>query len=502
MMLDQIVARAAAQFPGAVAVTAKEGALNYAELHAAANRMARALRDLGVKEGDRVGLYARKSVRSVVAMQSVLRLGAAYVPIDPRSPPERARIIMTDCAVSAIVSQPGLHAELRRGELAQVPVLSIGEDPAATADWTDVGRQEHGDLAALNRSPGSLAFILYTSGSTGTPKGVCISHANAWAFVDWAARCVEARHDDRFASHAPFSFDLSVLDLYGAFAAGASVALVAEEDSYSGAKLVDFMRSERISIWYSVPTAQVLMMEHGGLLERRPPELRVMIFAGEVFPVKHLRRLRRALPGVRLLNFYGPTETNVCTYHEVADVPEEQSTPVPIGRASCGDRVWAAREDGGVAQAGDEGELMVEGPTVMMGYWGRAPQGDKPYATGDVVRVLPDGGFDYVGRKDHMVKLRGYRIELGEVESVLARHDKIKAVAVVVAGEGPEAQLVAFLQCAPGASPTLLELKTHCARHLPSYMNIARVYCMDQLPRTANGKIDRTHLRQRAVSAA
>lgn len=501
MTLDELAVRAAAEAPAALAVTGRDGRLTYAELHATANRFARALRELGVKRGDRVGLYVRKSPRTVAAMQAVLRLGAAYVPIDPLSPPERAKAILRDCGVSAIVSQRGLYAKLRQGDLEGVPVVSIDDDPGAAVDWAAVGRQEQADLPRSNSSPRSLAFILYTSGSTGTPKGVCISHCNAWAFVEWAARCIGANREDRFANHAPFSFDLSVLDLYGAFLVGASVALVAEDDAYSAVKLVDFIRSERISVWYSVPTAQVLMMEHGRLLEQLLPAMRVVIFAGEVFPIKHLRRLRRAFPRVRLLNFYGPTETNVCTYFEVRDVPDDQTRPVPIGCASCGDRVWAARDDGSAAGFGDEGELMVEGPTVMMGYWGRSPHGDKPYPTGDIVRVLPEGGFDYVGRKDQMVKLRGYRVELGEVEAVLAKHNTVRAAAVVVAGEGVEAQLVAFLECAPGAPPTLLQLKSHCAKHLPPYMNVARVYCLDQLPRTANGKVDRTHLRQRANSA-
>src|SRR5262249_53580198 len=199
--------------------------------------------------------------------------------------------------------------------------------------------------------------------------------------------------------------------------------------SYGPLQLVEFLYRQQISVWSPVPSALALMMRQGGLLERPVPEaLRAVLFAGEPFPVVQLRALAAWIPQGRLLNLYGPTETNVCTYHEVVPADLDRDRPVPIGIAASGDKVWAQRADGAVAGPGEEGEVVVDGPTVMLGYWGQ-PRPAGPYHTGDFARVRPDGSFDYLGRRDHMVKVRGHRIELGEVESVLAQHTDVAEAA-------------------------------------------------------------------------
>jgi clorobiocin biosynthesis protein CloN4 len=269
--------------------------------------------------------------------------------------------------------------------------------------------------------------------------------------------------------------------------------LLTEGLSYAPESLVEFVRDERITVWYSVPSALIMMLD-AGLPALHGGPLRAVLFAGEPFPLLPLRRLRRGLPAARLLNLYGPTETNVCTYHEVDELADDRATPVPIGRACSGDEVWAVKADGTHAGPGEEGELMVAGPTVMLGYWGQPPQGDRPYATGDIVRALAGGCYEYIGRRDHMVKVRGHRIELGDVEAAIGQHPGVQACAVVVHGSGLQARLVAFVVPAPGAAPTLLELKRHCAERLPRYMIVDLVETVEALPRTRNGKIDRLAL--------
>ncbi|MCO5967367.1 amino acid adenylation domain-containing protein [Actinoallomurus soli] len=445
--------------------------VGYAELDARADALARELAALGVRRGDRVAFWLDKSPYAVAVMQAVLRLGAAYVPVDPVAPAGRAAAVIRDCAPRVVVSD-------RAGELR-------AEGITAT---TPAGRPG-GPLPAHDGTEDDLAYILYTSGSTGAPKGVCISHRNAMAFVEWAAGELGARPDDRFANHAPFHFDLSVLDLYVAFHAGASVQLIPREAAYAPRLLVEFLVQRGITVWYSVPSALVLMARDGGLLDVRPPALRALLFAGEPYPVTHLRRLREHLPGIRFLNLYGPTETNVCAFYEVTDLPAE---PVPIGTACSGDRIHAVREDGSAAAPGEEGELVVEGPTVMLGYWGRPPQ-TGPYPTGDRV-VLRDGVYHYLGRRDGMVKVRGHRIELGDVESALLTCPGVSEVAVVVSGAGLDARLVAYVVPGEDRRPNLLELKRHCADRLPRYMIVDSVRYVAALPRTGNGKTDRRRL--------
>lgn len=482
--LHDLVRNAARSTPEALAVVAGPVSLTYRALDTLSDRIAAALQARGVGPGDRVAVWLDKGALAVATFQAILRLGAAYIPVDPWSPVARARALIADAHPAAIVASPD-RAEKLEGE---ARVWAIDEQTLPSAP--EVGPH-------AERSPDDLAYILYTSGSTGSPKGVCLSHGNALSFVRWAADAVGARPSDRFANHAPFHFDLSVLDLYAAFAAGAAVCIVPDTVAADPAALVGFACEQEITIWYSTPSVLTWMMDAGGLLdEAARVSWRVVLFAGEPFPVRHLRRLVAALPGRRFLNLYGPTETNVCTAYEVETLDEARTKPVPIGRATCGDRAWAIREDGARAGPGEQGELWVEGPTVMLGYWGGPPQ-RGPYATGDLVLVLEEGLFEYVGRGDARLKVRGYRIEPGDIEAILSRHPSVHEVCVVASGEGLEAKLVACVVTAEGPPPTLLELKRLCAEHLPRYMIVDSLRVMPELPRTRNGKIDRAGLMAR-----
>lgn len=491
MNLANLVIESAAENPDAMAVKAPDGTLRYGELDAIANQLARALKEQGVRKGDRVGIWLSKSAKAIVAMQGILRLGAAYVPIDPLSPPMRVKTILQDCSVTLLVTDHSRAVSILSGELNGIKCLTVDE-PFNGPTWSDLVKFS-GEAVPLTVEPHDLAYILYTSGSTGTPKGVCISHENALAFIEWAAVEVAATAADRFSNHAPFHFDLSVFDLYVAFLSGASVVIVPEGTSYMPEGLVRFLQEEKLTVWYSVPSALILMMEQGGLLHTPPIPLRVVVFAGEAFPTKHLQRLRHHWPEKRFLNFYGPTETNVCTYYEVKS-DFNFVDPIPIGSQCSGDRVWAVKRDGNPTTIGEEGELMVSGPTVMLGYWGKPPQNGQPYATGDIVRLLNDGNYFYIGRRDHMVKVRGYRVELGEVEAALLTHPQIHEAAVLVGGTETDAKMIAFLVCTTEERPSLLEMKQYCSDRLPRYMVIDRIRWLSKLPRTGNGKIDRTRL--------
>jgi clorobiocin biosynthesis protein CloN4 len=479
--LHALVTEAARRAPDALAVSAPDGDVTYLELDTLADRFAVALSGRGVRPGDRIVLWGGKSVLAVALMQGALRTGAVYAPVALANPAERvARIAFDSDAVLIVADEDAVRSRPRRGDLGGAAVVTL----------PDLLAEVQGKVAAqtYDNAPDDLAYILYTSGSTGTPKGVCLSHRNALSFVDWAVKELDLRPQDRLSNHAPFNFDLSVFDLYGAFRAGASVHLVPPEMAYAPAQLVEFLRNRRISVWYSVPSALALMMREGGLLEGDPPPaLRTCLFAGEPFALAQVQLLRRSWPGIRLFNWYGPTETNVCTSYEVTQADLERTNPLPIGRSVCGDLV-SLDTDGG-----DEGEIVVLGPTVMLGYWGRPPHAGT-YRTGDIGRISKNGDLEYAGRIDHMVKLRGHRIELGEIETVIGAHPAVAQAVVIPAGEGLEGRLHAVVVPSGPARPRLLDLKQHCAQQLPTYMLFDVLHVVDALPLTANGKTNRPAL--------
>lgn len=480
--LHELVREQARRSPGLLAVSGPDGQMTYGELDQEADALAFFLAGRGVRRGDRVALWLPKSTRAIAVMQAVLRLGAAYVPIDPLGPVTRTVKVARDCRPRVIVTTTECAVRLR--EQGITGAIPYPEGLKRISPVPDPG----GDS-------GDLAYILYTSGSTGDPKGVCLSHRNALAFVEWAVAEIGAGPSDRFANHAPLHFDLSVLDVYAAFLVGASVHLIPAEMSFAPTLLVDYLLKCKITVWYSVPSALILMLRDGGMTDVLPSalSLRVLLYAGEPFPIKYLRPLRNHLP-VRILNLYGPTETNVCAFYEVTNISADQVRTVPIGKACSGDRIWAERADGTSAGLGEEGELVVNGPTVMLGYWGQPRLDGRPYRTGDRVVLLDSGDYEYLGRRDGMVKVRGYRVETGEIEAALHTHPGIADVAVLLSGTAMDAKIVAYVVPVGDAAPDILELKRHCAAILPRHMIIDAVHAVPALPRTGTGKLDRRSL--------
>ena len=528
-LLQHLLTDSAARAPRLPAVAAGERFLTYEELDRLSNQVARTLLTQGVAPGDRVGILGPKSAASVVALFGVLKAGACYVPLDSKSPAERLATIMTDSGItvlladrataqqavalagsvpklrSVIVTGPHWGSEDRRPSGSLPPGLAV-------LPWEKVLAESDETLADDRGVETDLAYILYTSGSTGTPKGVMISHRASLTFVEWAAACTGLGEQDRVCSPAPLHFDLSVFDIFAACKVAACMAVLPEMTSMFPARLAEWMERERISVWYSVPSVLTMLVTYGNLPRYDLSRLRAIIFAGEVFPAKHLTRLMAELPHASYFNWYGPTETNVCTSFEVpaAEDRAELAGPVPIGKACANTQVFAVTSEGRrVLKPGEEGELYVRGPGLMHGYWGQPEKTgavlarnpfqhayDEPaYRTGDLVTVDADGNYVFLGRQDSMVKTRGYRVELGEVEAALYAHPAIReAVVLPMPDELLGSRLRAVISASGSGSLTRQDVVEHCLQRLPRYMVPDMVEFCEELPRTSTGKVDRTRL--------
>jgi len=464
---------------------------------------------MGVRRGDRVGVCMRKSIDAIATIFGILKAGAAYVPLDPEVPAERNGYIVHNCRVGMVAMEDRFTAGLRKeiaalGAIPQLFTLDAtgGGDALRGALQRDHVRSPPPVTETPMSAPTDLACVLYTSGSTGRPKGVMLSHQNATSFVDWCSDTFAPHADDRFSSHAPLHFDLSILDLYVSIKHGAALVLVSEEVGKDPLRLPPFIAEQRISIWYSTPSILGLMAQYGKLERYDDNALRHVLFAGEVFPVKHLRALQARCSSPRYFNLYGPTETNVCTFYEIpARIPTERTEPFPIGKACTHVQIRVINEQGEDVSAGSAGELCVAGPGVMQGYWDLPEQtaravlvdasGQRWYNTGDIVVIDNDGNYVFQGRRDRMVKRRGYRVELAEIEVALYRHPAVEQAAVIaVADEAAGVRIKAFLSGRTGKRPSFLELKRFCAENLPIYMVPDHFTWRDALPTTSTGKVD------------
>jgi L-proline---[L-prolyl-carrier protein] ligase len=504
-LVDELLTEAADRWPNRPAIRAGGRTLTYAELDMAANRVASALTDMGVGHRDRVGLYLEKGHQAVTAIYAIMRAGATYVPLDPAAPPSRAALIARNCEIAAIVGDADRVERLLRtdgGGPDRGITCGTGPPPDGFMDWEEA-QTASSDPLRPTAVDADLAYILYTSGSTGVPKGVMISHRNALSFIEWAFSEFELRPDDVLSNHAPLHFDLSVLDLFGAARSGAACAIVPRTTALFPQELARWIQTEKITVWYSAPSALSLLVSYGGLSDATLRSLRLILFAGEVFPNKYLSALMHGAPQARFYNLFGPTETNVCSFYEVAEPPDPADPPVPIGTA-CGEtECFVVDESGRRIDENDvEGELVVRGPIVARGYWGQADQiangfvEPDTYRTGDIVYWENTGDarvLRFVGRRDHMVKTRGYRVELGEIESILNSHENVReAAAIAIPDELAGNRIVAC--CVPRDIDDVEPLRAFCRERLPLYMVPTAFVLRAALPRNSNGKIDRLEL--------
>jgi amino acid adenylation domain-containing protein len=486
--VHELFAEQAKRTPQSTAVAHGQQSLTYAELDRQSNQAARYLRKLGVRPEVRVGVCMERTLEWVVALLGILKAGGAYVPLDANYPAERLAYMVEDSQLALVLTQQKTHDRL--GEVA-------GDWVCLDQRWAEIAKQDDGKFAG-GATPENLVYVIYTSGSTGKPKGVGVPHRGLENLITWHQKTYELTPADRATQVASQAFDASVWEMWPYLLSGSSLDLPDQEVLDQPAKLFEWLAERKITICFlPTPLAEVL-----GSTQPLPKlHLRALLTGGD----KLHEGPWSSLP-CPITNHYGPTENTVvstCIRANSGSVP-------PIGKPIANVRAYVLDEAHQPVPIGVAGELHVGGASLARGYVNRpgltaerfVPDpfsnvpGERLYQTGDVVRFLADGNLEFLGRKDHQVKLRGYRIELGEIESALAVHPQVKhAVAMVREDGAAEKRLVAYVVPQDRSTPLdTNELRVYLQGKLPAYMVPAAWVELHELPLTTNGKVNRQAL--------
>ncbi|PHH63847.1 hypothetical protein CDD81_5404 [Ophiocordyceps australis] len=518
----------ASQQPLAVAINTSDGdAMSYQELMQNASSLAAALLDAGLVPGQCIGVVALPGVEAIVAVLGILMLGACYVALDVDFAEDRLAFMVKDSRAAALVvgkEHEGLAARLAAKSVGGAPVVLRVDEACARAGC--LARQRP-------RQPQDPFYMIYTSGSTGTPKGVVLSEANTQAMLASLNKHLDFGHTDVFLAHTTMAFDLSVVQIFGALTAGATVSLASWETRKDPAALARFMEQQGVSVTYFTPTQYSLLVEANSGALRRCSKYRVALFAGERLPVRLVRAFFHLGLGASLYNTWAPSELVVQTTLAKIDAPPQGVVSLPIGYPLDNCRHYIVDARGEPVPCGHVGELVVGGAQVGVGYLHRpelnaqffvrnvfASDDDcrrgwtRMFKTGDRGRFRPDGQLEFHGRiaGDKQIKLRGFRLDLGEVEHVLFRESQLlytgalADIAVVARTvESGDTQLVAFIllrdKMVQGAAKAAVVSRLHQSvkPHLNHYMLPSGYQFIDQLPLTIGGKVNRRELLERRL---
>jgi len=489
--VPQLVSAQAAAKPGAIALAENGEVVTYRELDSRANQLAQCLRSLGAGPGTLVALCLERSSQLVVGALGVLKSGAAYVPLDPTYPTERLAFMLNDSQVPTLLTHRHVSRALPSGRW---QILDLDLDADRIAGYP-------ADPPKCNFDLDGLAYVIYTSGSTGQPKGVQITHSSLLNLVFWHRRAFMVTPEDRATLLASPGFDASVWEMWPYLAAGASLHLPGESTRNDAEKLCDWLVAQRITVSF-IPTAMAEVI----MALEWPTQIALRVLLTGADTLHHYPSPR--LP-FRLVNNYGPTEcTVVATSCTVPSNGFTGDRPT-IGRPISNVQIHILDEHLRQVPVGTTGELHIGGKGVARGYLNQPgltgekfipdPFSSRPgarlYKTGDVARYVPDGQIAFMGRIDDQIKIRGYRIEPNEIVTVLDRHPMI-STSHVIAQEDAAAgkRLIAYVVAAPGSQPTCAELQDFLRGHLPEYMVPTAFVCLDSLPLTSNGKVDRQAL--------
>ena len=482
----------ASRAPDSIALASGDLRITYDELNQRANQLAHYLKSYGVGEETRVGIHLERSVEMIVAVLAVLKVGATYVALDPSYPDQRLLFMLDDANVALVLTVESLEESLPAHP---APVILLD------SDWPLIAAAgEHNPERST--TPEQLAYIVYTSGSTGKPKGVAVPHRGVVRLVsgnDYAS----FGPDEVFLQFAPLTFDASTFEIWGALLNGSQLVLMPP----GLASLQDLGRAlqqHRVTtLWLTAGLFHQMVDEQLSALS----ELRQLLAGGDVLSPSHVKRFLSAAPSCKLINGYGPTENTTFTCCHVMDQPFEFARSVPIGRPIANTQVVILDKNLRLCPPGFTGELFTGGEGLARGYHGRASltaekfipnafsnvPGARLYCTGDRVRYLADGSIEFLGRADEQVKVRGFRIELGEIEAALSRAPGVLQTTVATRDYDGDKRLVAYV-VGEQAHVSVDQLQKTLRESLPDHMIPSTFVMLDELPLTANGKVDRRAL--------
>lgn len=499
----------AARHPDRLAVVFAEQQLTYGALNARANQLAHYLRSLGIGPESFVAICIERSADLLVGILAILKAGGTYVPLDPTYPGERLTYMLEDTQAPVLLTQERLRAELP-SQRARVVCIDT--------DWEAIAQQSS-ENPPNQTAPDNLAYVMYTSGSTGNPKGIGIPHIAINRLV-FHTNYIALQLDDRIAQAANASFDAATFEFWGALLHGALLVGITKDVALSPREFAAQLGEQGITtLFLTTALFNQLAREVPGAFA----SLRHVMFGGEAVDPRWVREVLEKGAPARLLHVYGPTEsTTYATWHLVREVAATATT-IPIGSALSNTTTYVLDRYMQPVPVGVPGELYIGGDGLARGYHQRPAltaerfvphpfsdqAGVRLYKTGDLVRCLPDGAIEFLGRSDHQVKIRGFRIELGEIEATLINHPTVREAAVLAREDTPgERRLVAYvvLRQEPPASNqepqasaesavlNIQALRAFLQERLPDYMVPAAFIAMDALPLTPNGKVDRRKL--------
>ena len=477
--------------PDRIAIIQGESQLTYAELNGRSNHLADVLRQRGIQEGDVVGLATSRSLEMMVSIVAILKCGAAYLPLDTNNPSERNRYYLEAANVHIVIADDN------------VVVPNAPSHAVIVTTDTTLFHTIRADAPHCCIVPDSPAYIMFTSGSTGNPKGVVVPHRGIVRLVK-ETNYITIGKDDVFFQISPTSFDASTFEIWGALLNGATLVLYSGEVFDPNLFRNQLMKYQVSVLWL---TAALFHLVVDRFIDALAP-LRVLLAGGDVISAKHVNKVLDTIPGITVINGYGPTENTTFTCCHRMTVESRPNINVPIGHPIAGTGVHILDETLSPVAVGEIGELYASGKGVALGYLNESTSNGafftNPeiaegliYRTGDLVCINQNGAIEFMGRKDHQVKIRGFRVSLEEIRGRLLEVDNICDAAVLLdetPGSG-EQMLVAHVQIGYGSELQVADIKRHLALKLPKYM-IPDVIRMDtNLPINKNGKIDRNRIR-------